>query len=80
MFGLAALLAPVVGPTLVSLTGRILGRGLVTPRSDRVARGRAKKQAPTREAAFANLKAPLRPVRAPVGSTDANEEREASGR
>jgi len=27
LFGLAALLAPVVGPTLVSLTGRILRRG-----------------------------------------------------
>ena len=27
LFGLAALLAPVVGPTLVSLTGQILRRG-----------------------------------------------------
>jgi rhodanese-related sulfurtransferase len=33
-----------------------------------------------REAAFASLKAPLRPVRAPVDPTDAREEREASGR
>jgi hypothetical protein len=36
--------------------------------------------APIREAAFASLKAPLRPGRAPVVPTDASEEREASGR
>jgi len=39
-----------------------------------------KEQSPIREAAFASLKAPLRPVRAPVGPTDASEGREASGR
>jgi hypothetical protein len=33
-----------------------------------------------RGAAFASLKAPLRPVRAPVGPTDVSEEPEASGR
>jgi hypothetical protein len=35
---------------------------------------------PIREAAFANLKAPLPPVRAPIGPTDASEERKAAGR
>jgi hypothetical protein len=45
-----------------------------------VACGRAKEPPPIREAAFASLKAPLRPVRAPVDPTDASEEREASGR
>jgi hypothetical protein len=35
---------------------------------------------PIREAAFASLKAPLRPVRAPVDPADASEGREASGR
>jgi hypothetical protein len=37
------------------------------------------KAAPIRELAFASLKAPLRPVRAPVDPTDAREAREASG-
>src|SRR5215467_1958431 len=36
--------------------------------------------APTREAAFASLKAPLRPVPAPVDPMDGSEEPEASGR
>ena len=35
---------------------------------------------PIREAAFASLKAPLRPVPAQVDPTDASEGREASGR
>ena len=39
-----------------------------------------KEPPPIREAAFASLKAPLRPVRAPVDPTDASEGREASGR
>jgi hypothetical protein len=39
-----------------------------------------KKPPAIREAAFASLKAPLRPVRAPVDPTDAREERKASGR
>jgi hypothetical protein len=38
------------------------------------------KAVPIREAALASLKAPLRPVPAPVDPTDASEEREASGR
>jgi hypothetical protein len=50
------------------------------PRSDRVACDRAKEPPPIREAAFASLQAPLRPVLAPVDPTDASEEREASGR
>ena len=33
--------------------------------------------APIREAAFASLKAPLRPVPVPVDPTDGSEEREA---
>jgi hypothetical protein len=37
-------------------------------------------RAPIREAAFASLKEPLRPVRVPVDPTDDSEEREASGR
>jgi hypothetical protein len=43
-------------------------------------RGGARRARPTREAAFASPKAPLRPVPVPVGLTDAREEREASGR
>ena len=39
-----------------------------------------KEPPPIREAAFASLKARLRPVPAPVGLLDANEDREASGR
>ena len=35
---------------------------------------------PIREAAFANLKAPLRPVRAPIDPTGASAERKALGR
>jgi hypothetical protein len=35
---------------------------------------------PIRGAAFANLKAPLPPVRAPIDPTDASEERKAAGR
>ena len=53
---------------------------LVTPRSDRVACGRTKEPPPIREAAFASLGVPLRPVLAPVDPTDASEEREATGR
>ena len=37
-------------------------------------------RSPICEAAFANLKAPLRPVPVPADPTDASEEREASGR
>ena len=73
LFGLAAFLAPVVGPTVGSSDWV-----LETPRSDRV--GRAKKPPPIREAAFASLKAPLQPVRASVDPTDASEEGEAPGR
>ena len=80
LFGLAALLAPVVGPTLVSLPAGFSDRGLVTPRSDRVACGRTKELPPIRAAAFASLKALLRPVQGPVDPTDDSEEREASGR
>ena len=40
---------------------------------------RTKEPVPIREAAFASLKAPLRPVPAPVDPTDASEGREASG-
>ena len=36
--------------------------------------------APIREAAFASLKGPLRPVPVPVDPTDGSEEREASDR
>ena len=43
-------------------------------------RHHTKEPPPIREAAFASLKAPLRPVRAPVDPTDASEGREASGR
>jgi len=80
LFGLAALLAPVVGPTLVSLPAGFSDRGLVTPRSDRVACGRTKELPPIHAAAFASLKALLRPVQGPVDPTDDSEEREASGR
>jgi hypothetical protein len=47
---------------------------LVTPTSE------TQKPPPISELAFASLKAPLRPARAPVDPTDASEEREASGR
>jgi hypothetical protein len=50
-------------------------RGLVTPRSET-----KKSHPPIREAAFASLMAPLRPVPALVDPTDASGEREASGR
>jgi hypothetical protein len=40
----------------------------------------ARRAPPIREAAFASLKAPLRPVPVPVDPMDGNEEREASGR
>jgi hypothetical protein len=40
---------------------------------------RTKEPVPIREAAFASLKAPLRPVPAPVDPTDESEGREASG-
>ncbi len=49
-------------------------------RSYRAARGRTKEPPLIREEAFASLKAPLQPVRAPVDPTDASKEREASGR
>ena len=42
--------------------------------------GRTKELPPIREAAFASLKAPLRPVQGPVDPTDDSEEHEASGR
>jgi len=42
--------------------------------------GNQKKPPPIREAAFASLMAPLRPVPALVDPTDASGEREASGR
>ena len=51
--------------------------GVIPPYQDI---GRTKELPPIREAAFASLKAPLRPVRAPVDPTDASEGREASGR
>jgi hypothetical protein len=60
--------------------GCTAGGDLVTLRSDRVACGRTKEPPLIREAAFASLKAPLRPVPAQVDPTDASEEREASGR
>src|SRR5215469_7731782 len=41
---------------------------------------RPNQQPPIREAAFASLKAPLRPVPVQVDPTDASEERQASGR
>ena len=51
--------------------------GVIPPYQDI---GRTKELPPIREAAFASLKAPLRPVPAPVDPTDASEERAASGR
>ena len=52
----------------------------MTLRSDRVDGGRTKEPPLIREAAFASLKALLRPVPAPADPTDASEERVASGR
>jgi hypothetical protein len=42
--------------------------------------GQTKELPLIREAAFASLKAPLRPVQGPVDPTDDSEEHEASGR
>ena len=68
-------------PPALSVSGRILTTGtLVTLRSDRVACGRTKEPPLIREAAFASLKAPLRPVPAQVDPADASEERQASAR
>jgi hypothetical protein len=54
--------------------------GRAARESDKFALSHAKSRPLIREAAFASLKAPLRPVPAQVDPTDASEEREASGR
>jgi hypothetical protein len=51
--------------------------GVIPPYQDI---GRTKELPPIREAAFASLKALLRPVQGPVDPTDDSEEHEASGR
>jgi hypothetical protein len=51
--------------------------GVIPPYQDI---GRTKELPPIREAAFASLKAPLRPVQGPVDPTDDSKEHEASGR
>jgi hypothetical protein len=68
MFPLTTMLAVSV---ILSLIFWLMRRGLAA----------ASKCCPSiREAAFASLKARLRPVPAPVGPTDASEEREGSDR
>ena len=52
----------------------------MTLSSGRVGCGRTKEPTSIREAAFASLKAPLRPVPARVDRPDARAEREASDR